>query len=88
MISLGIKAILLSYLITRFTPFQNLLIKINKRFNNLFTNLLYELLSCLKCCSFWITLIMTGNIYVAIMCFIIAFFYDKKLSHWENKIKF
>lgn len=88
MISLGIKAILLSYLITRFTPFQNLLIKINKRFDNLFTNLLYELLSCLKCCSFWITLIMTGNIYVSIICFIISFFYDKKLSQWENKIKF
>lgn len=88
MISLGIKAILLSYLITRFTPFQNLLIKFNKRFNNLFTNLLYELLSCLKCSVFWITLIMTGNIYVAIICFIIGFFYDKKLSHWENKIKF
>lgn len=83
-----LKVLGLAFIITRFEPIQWVFEVLNKRFSkNIIFQMVYLLLSCLKCASFWIGLMM-GGIWVAIFCFIVAFIYDKKFSGWENKIKF
>lgn len=49
-----IKTILLAFLITQFEPIQWVLEMLP---NNIFTAILTMLLTCLKCCSFWVGLI-------------------------------
>lgn len=89
MIILIIKTLLLSYFITRFEPIQWFIDAFPKKIkDNVLFNIFYLAISCFKCSSFWIGLIISHNIYIAIICFIIAFVYDKKLSLWETRIKF
>lgn len=82
------KILLLAYFITRFEPLQLVLQTLSDRYKNLFMIVLYLILSCFKCTSFWVGLILFQSIYLGIIAFIIAFIYDKKLSLWETKITF
>lgn len=88
-----LKSILLAYLLTRLEPIHNWAEdKINNSKSVLLSIIAHiisnKLTRCLKCTSFWITLIMTTNIYLAIIAMIIGFVYDKNFSQWETKIKF
>jgi hypothetical protein len=76
-----IKAILIAWLLTNFEPFQKLLYTINEWIKNKTIRFIYEyvyqILSCIKCTSFWLTLIMTLNIYLAILAAIITLTWEK-----------
>jgi len=82
------KILLLAYFTTRFEPLQLVLQTLTDRYKNLFMTVLYLILSCGKCTSFWIGLIFFQSIYLGIISFIIFFIYDKKFSLWETKITF
>ena len=84
MIIILIKIVLLAFLITQFEPIRWLL---NLLPSNLITAILTLLLTCLKCCSFWIGLIMTLDIYMAASAFVIGFILDKVLEKY-NRVKF
>lgn len=84
MIIILIKIVLLAFLITQFEPIRWLL---NLLPSNLITAILTLLLTCLKCCSFWIGLIMTLDIYMAAGAFVIGFILDKILEKY-NRVKF
>ena len=75
---LTMKCLLISWLMTHFEPLQNLIDLIFKNYsNNKFIMLFYNAITCFKCISFWITLIVTFNIYAAIINSIIAYTYIK-----------
>jgi hypothetical protein len=76
-----IQPLLSGWLITHFTPFQELIYKtsklIKKSFIKLIIDKLIEMISCFKCVSFWTGLIMSQNLYIAIICAFIAWTYEK-----------
>jgi hypothetical protein len=75
---------LVSWFITRFEPLQMILELLP---NKLLYNLFKLLITCLKCVSFWITLIYTGNIVLASGMAFISFFYDKFIGPIERKVR-
>lgn len=84
-----VKALCIAFVITRFQPIQWVMeALLTKTKNNLILLLIDQLLTCLKCCTFWLALLMTGDIFLASVAFIIAFVYDKNLSMWERRVKF
>jgi len=74
-----IKPILLAWFIANFEPGQQLIDKVYKHLPKRvgFTRTYLE---CFKCLSFWITLIMTGDIYIAILYSIIAYIYTRLIN--------
>jgi len=70
-----IKTILLAFLITQFEPIQWVLELLP---NNIFTAILTMLLTCLKCCSFWVGLII-GGFWIGCTAFTIGYVIDKIL---------
>ena len=84
-ILLIIKMLALTWFITSFQPFQNILSKINPKNDwlNLITRCLKEPLTCWKCAGFWITLIITQSFWLAIITSMIASLVDNNL----NRIK-
>jgi hypothetical protein len=75
---------LVSWFITRFEPLQMILELLP---NKLLYNLFKLLITCLKCVSFWITLIYTQNIVLASGMAFISFFYDKFIGPIERKVR-
>ena len=72
------------WMITRFEPLQMVLELLP---NKLIPNLFKLLVTCLKCLSMWVTLIYTGDIFLAsLMCFI-SFFYDKWIGPLERRVR-
>lgn len=57
-----IKTLLLANLITSFAPIGWILELLPK---NMFKWILILLTSCLKCCSFWCGLVITGDLFIA-----------------------
>lgn len=84
MIETLISIWLLSWVITRFEPLQMILETLP---NKLITNVIKLLLSCLKCVSFWTTLIWTGNIFLASGMAFISFWYDKWIGPLERRVR-
>ena len=82
-----IKALLLSFLITRFQPLQDFIEILIKESNSILISIPANILVCIKCTTFWITLFMSGSIYIAIVAMILAWIYDNRFKYWENKIK-
>lgn len=68
---------LLGWFATQFEPFKWLL-KPVKQYG--FYPYLYKLVSCPKCSTFWITLVYTQNIILAIAASFVADTWDKKLN--------
>lgn len=66
------KCLLLAKFITSFEPFQWL---IDLLPNNIGKYILVVLTSCLKCCAFWTTLLISGDIFIAAGAFYIAYLY-------------
>lgn len=75
-----IKILLLSWLITSFEPLFILLNEIKWRWTKIF---LIAILGCMKCLSFWLGLILTGNIWLAISASVVA----SLLQVIKNKLK-
>lgn len=81
------KTLLLSYLIVHFKPVQDIIAAVGEGLKNVIFDYFTELVSCMLCLSFWICLIMSGNIYLAVIAYIIAKIYQVRFSHWENWTK-
>ena len=79
-----IKFFLLAWVITRFEPIQMLLELLP---DNLMSNLIKLLLSCLKCVLFWSVLSFTGDVFLASGMAFVVFWYDKFISPIENKVR-
>lgn len=77
-----VKIFLLSFLINQFEPLQWILDLLPK---TLLTAIITMLLTCLKCTSFWVGLIISGDIFIASGAFLIGFIIDKILMK-VNKI--
>lgn len=80
-----IKPLLLAWFISNFEPGQSLIDKVYKYLPNKiqFTRTYLE---CFKCLSFWITLCMTGDIYLAITYSITAYVYTRLLNQLRINI--
>jgi len=82
-----LKVLGLAFLITRFEPIKWLFEILSIKYGNtLIFNLIYLLVSCMKCCATWIGLIM-GGIWIGIISFILSFVYTKCCSVWENRVR-
>ena len=75
---------LVSWFITRFEPLQMVLELLP---NKLLFNLFKLLITCLRCLSFWITLVYTQNIILASGMAFISFWYDKFIGPIERKVR-
>lgn len=75
---------ILSWVITRFEPLQMVLEILPDK---LITNTIKLLLSCLKCVSFWMALIVTHDIFLASTLCFISFWYDKFIGPIERKVR-
>lgn len=84
LIMILIKAFVLAWFITRFEPLQ---LTIDLLPNKLVWNMIKLLTGCLKCVSFWTTLFMTGDIFIASGMAMIGLFYDKLIGPIENKVR-
>lgn len=71
-----IKTLLLSFLINQFEPIQWILDLLP---NNFFTAIITTLLTCLKCTSFWVGLIL-GGFWISTITFLIGWILDKILT--------
>jgi len=91
-INFFLKPLILSWFINEFEPLQKLLERLisslNKtRLRKVFIIpfiLLLQILECYKCCAFWITLILTGNPFIASFNALIAKLYSKRIKPSEN----
>lgn len=79
-----LKIFILCWVITRFEPIQWLLELLP---DNLIFNISKLLLTCLKCSLLWVTLLYTGDIYIACGMSFIGFWYDKWIGYYENRIR-
>lgn len=79
-----VKIWFVSWMITRFEPLHMLLELLPDK---LFYNMLSLILTCLKCLSMWMTLIVTGDIFLSSLLCFISFFYEKNLGHWERRVR-
>ncbi len=77
MILLILKSLLLAWLITGFDPLKRLINLIPEGIVKFYTQTLF---SCLKCCSFWVCLMLSGNIFLAAGTAFIAYWYDYLLA--------
>jgi hypothetical protein len=79
-----LKSLLLAWLITNFDPFKRLINLLPEGVIKFYTQTLF---SCLKCCSFWAALILSGNIFIAAGVSYLAFWYGKYITPIENEIR-
>ena len=84
MIETLISIWLVSWFITRFEPLQMILEPLP---NKLIINLIKLLITCLKCVSFWGTLIWTHDIILASGMAFISFWYDKWIGPIERRVR-
>ena len=69
--------ILITWFIINFEPGQNIFYRITERWNNFFTNEMFNVLSCPKCLGFWLTLSCSFNFYYAVIVSIISYMLNK-----------
>jgi hypothetical protein len=75
---------IICWVITRFEPLQMVLELLP---NKLLWNLFKLLITCLKCLTFWVTLIWTEDIFSASLIAFISFWYDKVIGPEERRVK-
>lgn len=89
MVTILIKILLASWFITSFRPlhdtieFFKSLIKNN--FVYIIVDTLHEMITCLKCCNFWVGLILFQDIWLALIASFIANLYTQNIP-WIEKI--
>lgn len=79
-----LKIFILSWWISKFEPIQWGLDSLP---DNVIKYFLILMSTCLKCSSFWVGLIMTGNIFIACFAAFLGMIYTKTIGNWENTIK-
>jgi hypothetical protein len=89
-LELLIKGLLIAWIINKFEPFQtyvvgtlegiNLGLFRNKPLLYIFFGQIINILVCLKCFSLWVTLLISHNIFIAILASLVAYHYDK----WDS----
>lgn len=84
MIEMLVSIWLVSWFITRFEPLQMVLELLP---NKLIPNLIKLIVTCLKCVSFWSTLLVTQNIVLASGMAFISFWYDKWIGPIERRVR-
>lgn len=86
-----LKCLILSWFINNFEPLRevcNTLLSYKLRpIFKIITKSMLRLLSCYKCCAFWTTLLLTGNIFTASLCAYLAVLYTNRLKPYEEYIK-
>lgn len=86
-----IKILALAWFISTFKPLHQFIDFIKSLIKNslvyIITDTLHEMISCQKCCSFWIGLIFTQSIWFAIAAAFTAYVYNWKISPWIETIK-
>jgi hypothetical protein len=86
-----LKGLLLAYFITRFEPMQWLLNEIkDTKYSliNIIINSIKLILSCSKCFSFWVILISSKDLYVAIIGSLTMSIIEKYILSEIEKIEF
>jgi hypothetical protein len=86
MIILLLKGCLLGWFVVEFPLFAVIPAIIIERFkikNEIVKFIIEKPFNCYKCSSFWITLFMTSNIFLAISAAFIMKLYDQKLNSVE-----
>jgi len=83
---------ILAWLITHFDPFKQVMThipykKMKPLFRFIFSSI-DKVISCMMCCSFWLTLLLSGNIILAASMSFIGFWYSKILGPLETYTKF
>lgn len=74
----NISTLFLSWFIVYFQPLQNL-------FDRYIVNqTIREALECIKCVTFWTTLILTGNIVLAMALSMIAYTWQKTINNMKT----
>jgi hypothetical protein len=82
------KILLLAWFITRFEPVQWIVDILFEGKTDLTSKLLYLALTCSKCVAFWAGIILTQDIFLAIIgCFLMVI-YEKTIGKWEQRIEF
>jgi|WetSurMetagenome_2_1015567.scaffolds.fasta_scaffold81271_4 hypothetical protein len=77
-----IKVLLLANVIVNFSPI-NWLVELIP--NSLPKYILVLLTSCLKCCSFWLGLVITHDIWISSLIYLIASIITKLKQKYETK---
>jgi hypothetical protein len=82
------KILLLSWFITRFEPVQWIVDILFEGKQDLTSKMLQLTLTCSKCLSFWLGVIISQDIFLAIIgCFLMVI-YEKTIGKWEQRIEF
>lgn len=93
-----LKGILLGWFITNFEPIKVYIIgtleglnlaHLNHYKNEFIYSIVGQMINgftCLKCCSFLMTLILSHNIYLSIVAAILAMYYDRWFSNTKMKL--
>ena len=73
-----IKGFLIGWFLSDFQPIQDILLKYKNKISDKYILIFYlkTAVSCHKCLSFWMTLIMTGNIWIAFASGFLAYVWD------------
>jgi hypothetical protein len=82
------KILLLAWFVTRFEPVQWIVDILFEGKQDLTSKLLYLALTCSKCVAFWAGIILTQDIFLAIIASWLMVVYEKTIGKWENKITF
>lgn len=77
------KVMLISYTISRFEPLKMVLDLLP---DNLFFNLLRLLLTCSKCLSFWVGIII-GGIWIGMVSSFTMTIFEKTIGRWIDKVR-
>lgn len=76
---------ILSYTISRFEPLQIFLGSLPKKF--LPFRILTQLLTCSKCLGLWLGILITQDIWIAMIISFLMVVFEKTFGEWEQKIK-
>jgi len=80
-----LQIFILSWLITRFDPLQQIINYIQTQTK--LKDIWFKLFRCMMCLSFWSTLIITHDIFIAATTSFISFWYDRLLGDYETFTK-
>ena len=91
MIEIIIKSILIGWMITRFEPLQmilELIPDVKSPLVNIISNIVKLLLTCSKCTTFWLSLLIFQDVYLAIASSFFMVIYEKTIGKWERQVRF
>ena len=82
------KILLLAWFVTRFEPVQWIIDILFEGKEDLTSKLMYLALTCSKCLALWCGIILSQNIFTAIVACFLMVIYEKTIGKWEKRIEF